>query len=211
MRKKVIKMNSNAKSKIIILITVGILFALTPTITDNYSFTPGNSDDNSLDNENLKLSKISGKISINGNSGWANAKIAEICTGNGTSSEPYVIEDLEIDGGGSGSCILIENSDVYFEIENCTVYNSGGYPDGGISLSNVTYGKLINNTSSFNEAHGIAVKTCENITIGNNTINNNNAGIYIMDPSGTSVNINIVENRVYNNTGFGIYLCYFCK
>jgi len=207
MRRKIGKKKSNAKSKIIILIAVGIIFALLPTIISNQGFTPGNSDDISLANENLNLSKISGKISINGNSGWANAKTAEICTGNGTQSEPYVIEDLEIDGGGSGSCILIKNSDVYFEIENCTVYNSGGSPDAGISLSNVTNGELINNTSSFNQGNGINIKTCENITIGNNTINNNSHGIYIMDsPVGVSININIVENEIHNNTGFGIFL-----
>lgn len=34
-------------------------------------------------------------------------------------SNPYVIEYLVIDGGYSGSCILIEYSEVYFIIENC--------------------------------------------------------------------------------------------
>jgi len=204
MRRKLGKMKSNLKSKIIILITVGILLALLPINTNIHS------DGIAFDNEILKTSEVSGKISINGNSGWADFKTAGKCTGDGTSSIPYVIEDLEIDGGGTGSCILIENSDVYFEIENCTVYNSGGiYGNAGISLSNVTNGQLINNTSSFNKDFGIAVKTCENITIGNNTLNNNSAGIYIRDPSfgtGTSVNINIVENKIYNHTGDGIYM-----
>ena len=204
MRTKVGKMKSNLKSKIIILITVGIFLALLPINTNNHS------DGIAFDKVILKTSEVSGKISINGNSGWANAKTADICTGNGTSSEPYVIEDLEIDGGGSGSCILIENSDVYFEIENCTLYNSGDYSNAGISLSNVINGELINNTISFNEGYGIAVKTCENLTIGNNTLNNNSDGIYVMNPSpiGPSLNITIVENKVYNNTGFGIFLIY---
>jgi len=207
MRKKVGKMKSNAKSKIIILITVGIIFALLPIITNNIS------DDIAIDNEILKTSEVSGKISINGNSGWASFKAAGNCTGFGTYSLPYVIEDLEIDGGGSGSCILIENSDVYFEIENCTVYNSGGNSDAGISLSHVTNGELINNTVSFNQNHGINIKSCENITIEKNTINNSSMGIYVMDPPsgppfvfGTSVNINIVENKIYNHTSFGIFL-----
>ncbi|MFX0142160.1 MAG: hypothetical protein ACFFDN_51455 [Candidatus Hodarchaeota archaeon] len=50
---------------------------------------------------------VSGKIHIDNN--WTAAKSAGICTGNGTYSEPYVIDDFIIDGGGSGSCILIEN------------------------------------------------------------------------------------------------------
>jgi len=199
MRKEVSKMMSNAKSKIIILITVGIIFALLPIITNNYS------DDIAIDNEILKTSEVSAKISINGNSGWASFKAAGNCTGFGTSSLPYVIEDLEIDGGGSGNCIWIGNSDVYFEIENCTIYNSGG-GFGGISLSNVYNGKLINNTLSFNQGNGITIKECENITIGNNTINCNSGGIWILNPLSPSANINILGNNLYNNTGFSIFL-----
>lgn len=46
----------------------------------------------------------------------ADAKTAGICTGQGTYSDPYVIQDLVIDAGESGSCILIENSNDYFKI-----------------------------------------------------------------------------------------------
>ena len=90
------------------------------------------------------------KIVINNGNGstynWSVAKADGICTGNGTYSEPYIIEDLVIDAGGSGSCISIENSDVYFIIENCTLYNSGGYYTAGIKLSYVDNSQLINNT-----------------------------------------------------------------
>ena len=207
MRRKVCKMKSKAQSIITILITMGIFLALLPAINNGFNFNANNNDVTKLDKETLKISAVSGKIHVDNN--WtATESSYSWCTGSGTWNDPYVIEDLEIDGGGSGSCILIENSNVYFRIENCTIYNSGGYPDAGISLSNVFNGELINNTSSFNQAHGIAVKTCENITIRNNTINNNNAGIYVMDPTpiGPSVNINILENEIHNNTAYGIFL-----
>ena len=112
-------MKSNAKAIIIILLAIGILFALLPIVVINLSFITGNSnkssdyrDGSNLDNKNLKLSAISGKIHIINNSGWVDFRNAGNCTGNGTYSDPYVIEDLVIDGGGSGSCILIENSSV---------------------------------------------------------------------------------------------------
>ena len=80
MRRKVVKLKSNAHSKIIILITLGTLFALLPLITTNLSFITGNSnkssdysDDSNLDYENLKLSVVSGKIHINNN--WSDAKV----------------------------------------------------------------------------------------------------------------------------------------
>ena len=58
---------------------------------------------------------------------------------------------MVIDAGGSVSGILIENSNVYFTIENCTAYNSGpGLYNAGIKLSNAINGQLINNDCSTN-------------------------------------------------------------
>ena len=93
-------MKSNAKSKIIILITLGIVFGLSLFIITNNILSQRNnytsseySDEINLDNENLKISAVSGKIHIINNSGWVDFRNAGNCTGNGTYSEPYVIED----------------------------------------------------------------------------------------------------------------------
>jgi len=74
-------------------------------ITVNLSLIAGNNnkvseynDEINLDNKNLKISAISGKIHIDNN--WTATKSAGICTGTGTYSDPYVIEDLVINGGG---------------------------------------------------------------------------------------------------------------
>ncbi|MFX0139773.1 MAG: hypothetical protein ACFFDN_39400, partial [Candidatus Hodarchaeota archaeon] len=94
-------MKSNRKTKTIILITVGILFALSPIITSCLNLKSAKfSDGISLDNENVKISKFSSPIVINDvnpSSNWSVAKATGICKGNGTYSEPYVIEDLVID------------------------------------------------------------------------------------------------------------------
>jgi len=199
-------MKSNAKAKTIILIALGILFALLPMIAVNLSFITGNSNKGldynnviNLDKENLKISAVSEKIHIDNN--WTAAKAAGICTGNGTYTEPYVIEDLVIDGGGSGSCILIKNSDVYFKIENCSVYNSGGYPNAGIRLSNVSNSQLVNNTCSSNY-RGIRIESCNNNSISGNLANDNNwygIDLYYSDD-------NTVLGNAANDNGDGIYL-----
>jgi len=224
-------MKSSANSKIIILTTLGILFALSPIITTNLSFITGNSiksseysDDISLDNDSLKLAKISGKIHIDNN--WSAAEAAGICTGNGTYSEPYVIEDLVIDGGGSGSCIEVENSDVFFKIENCTVYNSGGnWGDAGIKLSNVNNSQLINSNYSSNNK-GITLSESFNNTITGNTVNDNDRGMYLYYSNNNNISGNIANSNQYgislsfshyndisgNNASYntlnGIYLSY---
>ena len=134
--------------------------------------TPKDDDPIAADKENLQISAVSGTIHINNN--WSATEGAGICTGNGTISEPYVIEDLEINGGGSGTCILIENSDDYFIILNCTVTNSGvNWGDGGIKLSNVDNGHLINNSVSSCGYEGIILDSSHNNSIKGNTANNN--------------------------------------
>ncbi|NHJ25786.1 MAG: hypothetical protein EAX89_14485, partial [Candidatus Lokiarchaeota archaeon] len=110
-------MKSNRKTKSLILILLGLLFALSPIINNSLNFNGENNDSSNLDNEDLKISAVSGRIHIDNN--WTyTAGNYTWCTGSGTYPDPYIIQDLVIDGGGSGSCIWIENSTVYFRIEN---------------------------------------------------------------------------------------------
>jgi len=192
--------------KVIILI-LGIFLTLSFIINTNLNSNVGISNKNSeysdeinFDNEHLKLSEVSEKIHIDNN--WTDAWDAGICTGNGTYSEPYVIEDLEIDGGDLGSCILIENSDVYFRIENCTTYNSGGiWSDAGIRLDYVNNGQIIDNNCSFNSL-GIYLSYSDNNTVSGNTARNNEHGIRL---SYSNYN-NISGNTANNNDEFGIII-----
>jgi len=195
-------MKSNAKSKIIILITLGILFALAPRITINPSLITSNNNVINFDKENLKISVTTGKIHIINNSGWVDFRNAGNCTGSGTYSDPYVIEDLEIDGGSSGNCILIENSNVYFKIENCSVYNSDWGSDAGIRLSNVNNSQLIGNDCSSNYLGIDLSYSVYNNTITGNIVNNNGGGIYLCE----GYYNNISGNTVNNNLWGGIYL-----
>ena len=189
-------MISNAKRKTIIVMILGIVFILSALINNNLNFNAGNSDKVNLDNENLKISIVSGIIQINNN--WSDTKTTGICTGSGTYSDPYVIEDLVIDGEGSSYCIWIRNSDVYFGIENCTVYNSGT----GISLSFADNGQLINNSCSSNSA-GITIGYSHNNTVSGNTLNDNYWGMRLE----RSDNNTIVGNTI-NSTTRGIELVY---
>ena len=200
-------MKSKLKKRASIIIFLGIFFAISsiyysnPCLKATYKDKSADySGDITLDRENMKISAISGKIHIDNN--WTAAKAAGICTGEGTYSEPYVIEDLEIDGGGLGSCILIENSDVYFKIENCTLYNSGGSPNAGIHLYNVDNGKLIDNNCSSNYSGIMLSNFSDNNTISGNSADHNGCGIFIAGGYSNTVSGNSAS---YNNYS-GIYL-----
>jgi parallel beta-helix repeat protein len=198
------------KIRIIILLILGIIFAFSSIFATSPSFTARDRDisSNYNNDDNLKLSATSGKIHIVNNSGWADFRNAGNCTGSGNYTHPYVIEDLVIDGSGSGSCILIENSDVYFRIENCTVYNSGGEFDAGIKLDNVTNSQLINNTCSSNDFNGIYLYFSDNNTISGNNASHN---IYFLITGigiklSSSNNNTISGNNANNNGEHGIYI-----
>ncbi|MFX1420668.1 MAG: nitrous oxide reductase family maturation protein NosD, partial [Promethearchaeota archaeon] len=184
-----------------------------------------------LNNGNLRNSKISGHIHIddtNPDRNWSVAKDLDICTGNGTYSEPYVIEDYVIDGGSVGSCIWIENSNVYFRIENCSLTNSAELlSQAGIKLENVNNSQLINNNCSFND-NGIRADYSYNTTIlGNMVPNNKRNGIILYRCNNSIISSNIADNnnvegiRIHNckynnitrnnityNSGYGIAILY---
>jgi len=136
-------------------------------------------------------------LATQGNKTWAWASTRAWCSGSGTINDPYVIEDLNIDGGGTGSCIIIGNSSVYFEIKNCTVYNSGSTStDAGIKLFNVINSKLIKNNCSNNNNCGIYMESSDSNDILENFLGYNAYGVYL-----NSSNSNyIAENTFKSNT-----------
>ena len=199
------------KSKIIILFTLGILYAISPLISNNFyfcggdnGFSPFERNEMNSKNGNLKNSAASEIIYIYGNSDWVAFKNAGKCTGQGTYSDPYIIKDLEIDAEGSGRCIRIIGSDVYFKIENCTVYDSlkRRWPtDSGISLVSVVNAKLINNTV-FDNYHGISLHLSYNNTISGNSLPDN----YFSAIELENCNNNTVLGNIINQTYQGIFL-----
>jgi parallel beta-helix repeat protein len=126
---------------------------------------------------------------------WTWAETQPWCSGSGSWINPYVIENVTIDGQGSGSCIKIENSDVYFIIRNCTVYNSSSsFINAGIKLDYVDNGKIISNNCSDNDLIGILLLYSDNNTLLGNTANNNVAGIYIYNSDNNTLSGNLMNS-----------------
>ena len=142
------------------------------------------------------------------------------CNGSGTQVDPYIIENVTIDGQNSGNCIEIRYSNVYFIIRNCTLYNGNSI---GIYLYQVRNGKIFNNTCSScdygiqlffgdyinitdnilmdNAYTGIQLESFNdnNIISNNIAINNNQHGIRVSgDSDFNTITENIVERHIYS-------------
>ncbi len=158
----------------------------------------GNQDNFPLWDDGHNGSKIFIDDGSSNNWNWASKHTW--CTGSGTLKDPYIIKNCNIDGNNSGSCIYIKNSNVYFRIENCTVYNSqsvDGIYHAGILLEDTSKGTIINTTTSYNNGNGISLDGSHNITIQGCFINDNiNYGI---SQIWSSYNITIINNTINNN------------
>ncbi len=124
-------------------------------------------------------------------------------TGSGTPANPYLIKDLVIDGGGSGSCIHIVSTTLPLEIRNCTVTNSGSSAgDAGITITMCTNVTVINCTAVTNTGDGISYMG-NDVRFINNSIHDN--GIYgVRMISGIFTLFS--GNHVYENHDDGIFL-----
>ncbi len=187
---------------------------------DNYTGTDANDDgigDNNYTIDGTSISNDTVPIWNDGpngdkifvddsdpNNNWKNARFKFVPKGSGIWDDPFIIENVAINGLDSGNCIEIRNSDVYFIIRNCTFYNSsGGMYEAGIKLEGVNNSQLINNNCSNNKRNGIYLFNSNNNTIFSNIAENNDIkGIYLESSNDTKLS----ENKIYSNYNRGIDL-----
>ncbi len=191
----------------------------------SFSFVANNVNDNNInilednieDNDKIREIKQSASwdltgspISIVGNSGWETTKNTyPWCSGSGLINDPYIIENVTIDGLGTGNCILVQSSNVYFKIRNCNLYNAGsGLQDAGIRLFSADNGIIENCIISENNENGIYLYIdCDYITIQNCIINSNlEAGIKISPSTSVQSFHKFINNTIeyYSVTGFAV-------
>ena len=128
-----------------------------------------------------------------------------VTSGTGSINNPYIIDNWNISGSGYGFCIYIGNTTKYFNIRNCSLRFAKGnngqyYWDSGIALSNLTNGKIENNTIYSNAGKGIYIEDSMYCTIINNMniSKNTQEGIYTSNCSYSSITNNNVS---WNNQG----------
>ena len=214
-----------------IIIAIGIIFTFLIFININFNYYQGKNYGILESNNNHILKKAGfweiGPIEIDDDDPTKNWLITEAtydwCSGSGTINNPYIIENITIDGSYTDSCILIKNSlESYFIIRNCTVFHSGGNEEdaaiklqytkkgtlqenncsnnyNGINIIGSDNNTISNNNINMNSYRGLNLDSCENNTISFNNCSDNNYGIKIVFSHNNTISDNIC---LKNDCGF---------
>jgi parallel beta-helix repeat protein len=148
-------------------------------------------------------------ISIWGNDDFRAVVLSEGWAGNGTATNPFIIEALYFNESNVvdsylSPAIEIHETDLFFHIRNCRFESNGIDRLDGIWLDHVSNVKIYNNDiiSCFNS---IEVSYCFNISITSNWLYSGKGfGIW----SGYSENITVNNNTISKNQDFDIFLDY---
>lgn len=193
---------------VISLVALIALSSVSSIIRNSYNFE----DEKNVGTKNISQSNVTIPILIDEEDptrNWSYTVVTyDWCTGNGKLNDPYVIENITINGENSGSCIEIRNSNVYFNIDGCTLFNSslGSNPNynAGIKLVNATNGRIINNNCSDNVGCGISLnQNSNNNSILKNIVNDNDYGILVVECNNNVIWGNVVRRNY--NIGIHIY------
>ncbi|NHI91445.1 MAG: hypothetical protein EAX96_03010 [Candidatus Lokiarchaeota archaeon] len=115
--------------------------------------------------------------------------------GDGSLATPWIIKNYIINGNGS-TCINVTDTDAYFILENCTVYNGST----GILLANVSNAKIINTTIHYN-IDGIFLNKSHNNTLFLNNISyNTQNGINLLKSHYANITKNLIFGNPFNHS-----------
>lgn len=130
--------------------------------------------------------------------------------GDGSESDPWVIEYYDINGTGFGNCIYVGNTTDYFVVKRCNLHDASGNADNyhrnsGLFLYNVSHGLVENVSATFNVGHGgILLQNSNNNKIYHVTGSYNVRGVYLY----YSDNNIITYNDFTSNTLIGVFGLY---
>ncbi len=165
----------------------------------NVPGSTGSQDNYPLWDDGLEPIYIDGAATGVGAHNWTWAENQPWCTGLGTLISPYVIKEISRDGRGNGFCISVQNSDVYFEIRNCSLYNAGFIdPDSGIILNNVGNATIIGNDLFDMNFIGISMDNSDNNNIIGNNASFADLGILMVDSKYNHIIGNTISDTVEN-------------
>jgi parallel beta-helix repeat protein len=194
------RLRSKTKSLLVSILLVSLLLSFIPRATLQ------GEEQNGIDRklvDSVVAGTPHGPIVISGDGEFKLAVEAESWDGQGSESDPYIIENFDFDlGGTNGRCIDISDTTVHFIIRDCTLTGASGFGGVGIYLYNVTNCEVSENIL-FNNYVGIYFDA-DNATIVNNEIlSTESSGIY-----SSSTMYSLISGNTINGGHVGLNLWY---
>ena len=199
------KVNSLIPKTICLLfIAVFLLFPITINEINNSSIQ--HTDETTTGNKILsKLSSLtsSDPITISGDTDFATQASLNSWPGNGSSTNPYIIQNLQIiNNTNSSQGISISGVTKYFIIRNNYIEMTGLNTYGIYLYQTSNVGTIYNNTLYNNTQYGVYLYYSHNTTVSNNYFSyNKQAGLHTFYTNSTTITYNTFDS---NNDG--IYL-----
>lgn len=134
---------------------------------------------------------------------WEEASEKPWCKGVGTANNPYIIENIIIEGKGADECLVIRNSEAFFIIRGSRFYNS---EIAALVVENAVNGKIFNNTCSNNANTGIGIRNSNSIEVLENICMDNAWGIVLTGWGGVTYDTLVERNICIKNSEGGILL-----
>ncbi len=173
----------------------------------------------------------SSPIRINSDVEMTAMDISEGWPGDGSAGNPYIIEEYDIDGTGSGYCMYIGNVSQSFIVRNCSLHRASGlfgnwYYNTSLYIYNSPNAIVDNVTSYLNDGYGIRIQNSDGAevkysdthlngyygiyfrysdfgqVIGCSANNNTYSGIILYN----SDNNTIQSCEIMDNDAYGIYM-----
>ncbi|TFG96498.1 hypothetical protein E4H12_10910 [Candidatus Thorarchaeota archaeon] len=138
---------------------------------------------------------------MSGNTDFNDTAQAEGWVGNGTESNPYIIEKLFIEA--SYQSIGIYSTTAYFIIRNCTFVKTGIESGIGLDLQSVQNG-IIENCTFTNLWMACITWTVSNCTWNDNTFGDLLEGIWLQDASNCSITDNTFQSGGISLSGYSV-------
>lgn len=150
----------------------------------------------------LPIMKTHERIYIDGNKGFN--IINGVVSGSGKSTDPYIIEDWDINASSGQNGIEIRNTDAYFIIRNCIIHSKDGVGEFSVMLVKVENGTIKNITCNDFDSGIVFSEATHNRVSGCNVSTRQGADsrviwLYISP-------FNIIENCDSHNKNEEIYL-----
>ena len=138
-------------------------------------------------------------IYVNGDAGF-NATNGVVC-GDGSSANPYIIENHSIVASSGTDAIYIRATTKYFVVRNCYIQGCATWMgwSSGINIENSKNGSVHHNRITIRN-WGITIYGSTNIEVYENNLTLNKYGLYLSGGNRSVVH----DNDIHNNTQYGI-------